>query len=141
MSVYQAYGNRREMILFKVTISRRMVEDLVLLGFLEEDAFDVDAYFNESDANYSQEMAQPVLDAIIDYFSDRAEATLEVESDKMDNGKPYDESFMDLSSDLERIYDVVSCGHDFMDTHYVESLVSAVWVDPENPYKGYIGGF
>lgn len=141
MSVYQAYGNRREMILFKVTISERMVEDLVALGFLEEDAFDMDAYFDESDAHDSQVMAQPVLDAIIDYFSDRAEATLEVESDKMDNGEAYDESFMDLSSDLERIYDVVSCGHDFMDTYYVESLVSAVWVDPESPYKGYLGGF
>lgn len=100
-----SYGNSRYELEFDVQVTEKLLDTLKDLGFLDED-FDVDCYF-ESDNDDNDVIDDMVSDAIIDYYDDRAESRLEVECDKMNNGKPYDENFVD-ADDLERMYDVAT---------------------------------
>lgn len=102
------YGNKTVELGFKVTITPQLVEYLENCGCLEEDEVDENIY-DETDSDYYNDMAQPVYDAIIDYYLDRAESTLEVECDKMHKGEVYDEEFVNLSSDVDRVLEVAMC--------------------------------
>ena len=68
------YGNKNVELGFKVTITPQLVEYLENCGCLDEDEVDENIY-DETDSDYYNGMAQPVYDAIIDYYLDRAEST------------------------------------------------------------------
>ena len=99
------YGNSQYELEFDVQVTERLLDTLKELGFLDED-FDVDCYFNDSD--YDGDVKEDMIsDAIIDYYDDRAESKLEVECDKMNCNKAYDEDFVN-ASDLERMLDIAT---------------------------------
>ena len=99
------YGNSQYELEFDVQVTERLLDTLKELGFLDED-FDVDCYFDDSD--YDGDVKEDMIsDAIIDYYDDRAESKLEVECDKMNCNKAYDEDFVN-ASDLERMLDIAT---------------------------------
>ena len=99
------YGNSQYELEFDVQVTERLLDTLKELGFLDED-FDVDCYFDDSD--YDGDVKEDMIsDAIIDYYDDRTESKLEVEYDKMNDGKTYDEDFVN-ADDLERMLDIAT---------------------------------
>lgn len=96
-----SYGNSTYELEFDVQVTEKLLDTLKELGFLDED-FDIDSYFDGED-----DAEDVVSDAIIDYYEDRAESKLEVECDKMNSGKAYDEDFVN-ADDLERMLDIAT---------------------------------
>lgn len=99
------YGNSKVELGFKVTVIPTLVEYLEDCGFIDSEDVDERVY-DETDVDEWTLLAQPVFDAIVEYYEDRAESILEIECDKMHNGQPYDEDFVNLSSDVDRICEV-----------------------------------
>lgn len=105
------YGNSRQELEFDVRVNVRFLEDLQMLGYLDEE-FDIDEWFEDDSYDWSDDDVK-IRDAIIDYYEDRADSKLEFECEKMENGELYDDEFVDLSSDLDRMYDLWICGDRF----------------------------
>lgn len=94
------YGNSKESLKFKVRVTSALLNELKDFGFLDED-FDNEEYFNNNDCDW--EMDSQISDAIIDYYEAKADSKLDIEFEKIENGEDYDESYMDLDSDIQRV--------------------------------------
>lgn len=98
------YGNKNVELGFRINPTPALVEYLDNCGFLDSEEVNEELY-DETDVDYWTEMAQPIFDAVIDYYEDRVESTLEVECDKMNNGQAYDEDFVEMS-EIDQIHEM-----------------------------------
>ena len=101
------YGNSKVELGFKVNTTPDLVIYLENCGFIDSEDVDERVY-DETDYDDWNIMAEPIFDAIIEYYEDRAESILEVECGRMNNGEPYDEEFVAIDSDVDRVFEVAS---------------------------------
>ena len=128
-----AYGNSHKMIRFDVRITETMVDELIDYGSLDEDFnFDFEAFDSETDGDYVQEMATPILEAIIDYYDNKVESFYEDLTDEEIRTDEWASSF-NQSHELDRICMWNEMYHPFRDK-YGFSLVEIHDVDPARPY-------
>lgn len=116
------YGNRSHELVFDVRVNKAILEELQELGFLDEE-IDINWYFDNFDVDNQDEYESGIVDAFVDYYSDRADSYLEEQSYKMDCNEPYDEEFMELNSDLERI-EYVADLYDFRHLNHGVGMVT-----------------
>lgn len=127
MTEVYAYGNSRQMILFEISINENLITGLIGLGYLEEDDFDIEEYYEVLDKFDSQEMAIPVRDGVIDFYEDKVS---KLEDEIYDEDSYEDKEYFDTLTDLEKIM-YANCLDDFL------NCIEIVETDPNNPYKGY----
>lgn len=138
MTEYQAYGNTWNMVMFSVNITEKMVKELIDDGYLEEGDFN-ESYFDETDADYSQEMAQPVLNAIIDWYLNQVD---EWEDKIAETGDCEEQEMWESMDELHKMEYIATFENwKHCSRGGYEKLVEIHQVDPESPYKGYLGGF
>lgn len=127
MTEVYAYGNSRQMILFRIFINQDLITGFVGLGYLEEDDFDIESYYEVLDKFDSQEMAIPVRDGVIDFYEDKVS---ELEDEIYDEDSYEDKEYFETLTDLEKIM-YANCLDNFL------NCIEIVETDPNNPYKGY----
>lgn len=120
-----AYGTDKQMILFDVKITDFVIEGLVNLGFLEENEFDKEAYYDEYDVYESRELAKPILDAMIEYY----EFKVDDEEEKLAENEFKDE-WVDLWDNASHLEKILLMGD--LDTWC--DCVKIKEVDPLDPY-------
>lgn len=120
----QAYGNSHRMLMFEVNINEWVVWNLVTDGYLEEGDFDAERYYEETDSDYARELAQPVLDALLDFYEDKGESEYE------DGG--FDDCDIEKLDEMDTL-DFMMLYCDIFDN--LRGAVKVYWVDPANPYN------
>lgn len=119
----QAYGNSKEMLMFKVNINDYVVESLINDEYLEEGSFN-ESFYEETDGDYCQILAQPVLDAILDFYKYESE-------DAFEEGK-FDDIDLEREPSEMSDLDLMMIYCDIFENF--RGNVEVYWVDPNNPY-------
>ena len=98
----QVLSTKNESIRFDIKINQDLVNFLIRDGYLEEEEFDIDEYFDETDVYVSGGLGKPVSDAVIDFYDELID---EKEAKEYIKEEQYrDTDFLEASTLMKYLY-------------------------------------
>ena len=98
----QVLSTKNESIRFDIKINQDLVNFLIRDGYLEEEEFDIDEYFDETDVYVSWGLGKPVSDAVIDFYDELID---EKEAKEYIKEEQYrDTDFLEASTLMKYLY-------------------------------------